>query len=144
NQQLTVRVNFDRQARQLAGQPLELLLYLDHPTKEPVNDTIRYGVMGASAAGDAGAAGGASAAGAAGAAGTGPAAAAAVPPPASPAGVAELGFGPAYEVRLDFATAPAGLRPTVTVSEAAGHGAWREVATLRQAGLGGVFEARIP
>src|SRR5690606_7684149 len=107
-------------------------LYLDHPTKEPVNDTIRYGVMGASAAGDAGAAG------------TGPAPAAAVPPPASPAGVAELGFGPAYEVRLDFATAPAGLRPTVTVSEAAGHGAWREVATLRQAGLGGVFEARIP
>lgn len=138
NQQLTVRVNFDRQARQLAGQPLELLLYLDHPTKEPVNDTIRYGVMGASAAGDAGAAG------TAGGAGMGPAPAAAVPPPASPAGVAELGFGPAYEVRLDFATAPAGLRPTVTVSEAAGHGAWREVATLRQAGLGGVFEARIP
>lgn len=106
NQHLTVRVDFDRQARQLVGEPLEMLLYIGHPTREPVNDTTRHSVSGP--------------------------------------GMTELGFGPAYEVRLDFATAPGGLRPPVTVSEAVGDGSWRHVTTLRQVGLGGVFEARIP
>ncbi|MFO7265951.1 MAG: glucodextranase DOMON-like domain-containing protein [Limnochordales bacterium] len=106
NQQLTLRVDFSQQARQLVGKPLELLIYLDHPTKEPVNDGTRYGA-------------------------------------AREDGII-LGFGPAYEVRLDLAGAPAGLRPPVTVSEATGDGAWRDVTTLRQAGLGGIFEVRIP
>src|SRR5690606_40477665 len=68
NQQLTLRVDFSQQARQLVGKPLELLIYLDHPTKEPVNDGTRYGA-------------------------------------AREDGII-LGFGPAYEVRLDLAGAP--------------------------------------
>lgn len=106
NQHLTVRVDFGRQARLLVGEPLELLLYLDHPTKEPVHDAVRYGESGSD--------------------------------------LTELGFGPAYELRLEFAAAPSGLRPPVILSEAVGDGAWREMMTLRQAGLGGTFEARIP
>jgi len=106
NQHLTVRVDFHEQARRLVGRPFELLLYLDHPSKEDVNDTTRYSVPGE--------------------------------------GMTTLGFGPAYEVRLDLANAPSGVRPPVVLSEAAGDGTWVERVTLRQAGLGGSFEVRIP
>lgn len=55
-----------------------------------------------------------------------------------------LGYPSVYEVLLDFAIAPRGVRPTPVVSRAEGEGVWREALSLRQAGLGSVFEVRIP
>lgn len=116
-QHMTVRVDFQEQARQLIGRPLDLLLYLDRPGSGPTNEETRFG--GSDEMGG-------------------------------------LGYPLAYEVRLDLAGAPTGVRPTVEVSKATGEAdseaggpgsgdsGWRPVTTLRQLGLGGTFEARIP
>lgn len=103
-QHLTLRLDFQAQARELIGEEVELFAYLDRADGGPVNELIR---------------------------------------PTAAETDRFLGYPLGYEIHLDLAAAPKGVRAQASISKAAGAEGWAAMLTV-PVGVGGVCEVAIP
>ncbi len=102
--QLTLRLDFHGQARELLGEEVELFVYFDRADGGTVNELIRTTAVE-------------------------------IDP--------FLGFPLGYELHLNLAAAPKGVKPQAALSQAAGEETWVTMTSI-PVGLGGVCEVAVP